>query len=53
MLPMNTLDAMSRRTPELRSCFDDADNIERGLEEDGHRTLDFVIYRRTYDSDDN
>ncbi|OBT75711.1 hypothetical protein VF21_05961 [Pseudogymnoascus sp. 05NY08] len=33
--------------------FNDADNIERQLREDGHQTWGFVIYRCTYGSDDD
>jgi hypothetical protein len=31
--------------------FNNADNIERYLQEDGHRTWELVIYRCTYGSD--
>ena len=44
---------MSRRTPQRSTLFNDADNIERYLQEDGHRTWGFVIYRCTYESDDD
>jgi hypothetical protein len=43
---------MSRRTPQYSTHNNDADNIERYLQEDGHRTWGFVIYRCTYESDD-
>jgi hypothetical protein len=33
--------------------LNNADNIERYLQEDGHRTWGLVIYRCTYDSDDD
>lgn len=42
----------SRRTPELSTNLNTADHIERYLQADGHRTWGFVIYRCTYDSDD-
>jgi hypothetical protein len=44
---------MSRRTPQYSTHNNNADNIERYLEEDGHRTWGFVIYRCTYDRDDD
>src|ERR1700733_2846022 len=44
---------MSRRTPKYSTHNNDADNIERYLQEDGHRTWGFVIYRCTYESDDD
>jgi hypothetical protein len=37
--------------PQSSTHFNDADNIERYLQEDGHRTWGFVIYRCTYESD--
>lgn len=43
--------AMSLRTPEDPTQFNNADNIERYLQEDGHRIWGFVIYRCTYFSD--
>jgi len=43
----------SRRTPQYSTHNNDADNIERYLQEDGHRTWGFVIYRCTYESDDD
>src|SRR5436305_4047404 len=43
----------SRRTPQYSTNLNNADNIERYLQEDGHRTWGFVIYRCTYDSDDD
>ena len=44
---------MSRRTPQYSTHNNQADNIERYLQEDGHRTWGFVIYRCTYESDDD
>src|SRR6202034_3033708 len=44
---------MSRRTPKYSTHNNNADNIERYLQEDGHRTWGFVIYRCTYESDDD
>ena len=44
---------MSRRTPQYSTRNNNADNIERYLQEDGHRTWGFVIYRCTYESDDD
>jgi hypothetical protein len=46
---------MSRipRRPDMGTKYNDADNIERFLQEDGHRTWGFVIYRCTYDNDDD
>lgn len=42
---------LSRRTPQYSTHNNNADNIERYLQEDGHRTWGFVIYRCTYGSD--
>lgn len=42
---------MSRRTPQYSTHNNNADNIERYLQEDGHRTWGFVIYRCTYAND--
>jgi hypothetical protein len=42
----------SQRTPELPANYNTADHIERYLQTDGHRTWGFVIYRCTYDNDD-
>ncbi|OCK74385.1 hypothetical protein K432DRAFT_310820 [Lepidopterella palustris CBS 459.81] len=42
----------SRRKPEISFQNNHADLIERQLEEDGHRTWGFVIYRTTYGNDD-
>jgi hypothetical protein len=50
---MSRLITMSRRTPQYSACFNSADNIESYLQEDGHRTWGFVIYRCTYESDDD
>src|SRR2546423_12758997 len=44
---------MSRRTPQYSARYNSADNIESYLQEDGHRTWGFVIYRCTYESDDD
>ena len=44
---------VSRRTPPWSTHFNNADNIERYLQEDGHRTWGLVIYRCTYESDDD
>jgi len=41
----------SRRTPQFSTHNNNADNIERYLQEDGHRTWGFAIYRCTYESD--
>ena len=41
------------RWTQYQTSFNTADNIERYLREDGHRTWGFVIYRCTYDSDDD
>lgn len=46
-----TTTGMSRRTPETPAFLNNADNIERYLQEDGHQTWGFVIYRCTYKSD--
>lgn len=43
----------SPRTPRISTHNNNADNIERYLEEDGHRTWGFVIFRCTYESDDD
>lgn len=42
--------AMSRRKPDMHTQNNTADNIERYLEEDGHRKWGFVIYRCTYEN---
>ena len=44
---------MSRRTPQYSTHNNTADCIERYLQEDGHRTWGFVIYRCTYENDDD
>jgi hypothetical protein len=46
-------DEISRRTPDLHTRFNTADRIEKGLQTDGHQSWGFVIYRCTYESDDN
>jgi hypothetical protein len=38
----------SRRTPERETVFNNADNVERQLQEDGHKIWGWVIYRCTY-----
>lgn len=43
----------SSRTPRYSTHHNNADSIERYLQEDGHRTWGFVIYRCTYESDDD
>lgn len=40
----------SRRTPDRETDFNNADNIERQLQEDGHQIWGWVIYRCTYAS---
>lgn len=49
---MPTVSPVSRRTPPWSTHHNNADNIERFLQEDGHRTWGFVIYRCTYESDE-
>lgn len=41
----------SRRTPDRETTFNDADNIEKQLQEDGYKIWGWVIYRCTYESD--
>jgi hypothetical protein len=41
----------SQRNPDMSWQNNAADQIERQLQEDGHRSWGFVIYRTTYDSD--
>jgi hypothetical protein len=41
----------SQHTPDRESTFNDADNIERQLQEDGHKIWGWVIYGCTYKSD--
>lgn len=43
----------SRRTPKYETHCNLADQIERQLAEDGHSKWGFVIYRCTYDKDDD
>jgi hypothetical protein len=43
----------SPRTPKYSTHNNNADNIERYLQEDDHRTWGFVIYRCTYENDDD
>jgi len=42
----------SRRMPERDSAFVNADNVERQLQEDGHKIWGWVIYRCTYADDE-
>ena len=49
---MSGMFAPSRRTPKLSTNLNTADHIERYLQADGHNLWGFVIYRCTYDSDD-
>jgi hypothetical protein len=42
----------SRRTPERETVFNNADNVERQLQEDGHKIWGWVIYRCTYANDE-
>jgi hypothetical protein len=42
----------SQRTLKLPTNHNTADHIERYLQKDGHRTWGFVIYRCTYDNND-
>jgi hypothetical protein len=42
----------SQRTPDRETDFNNADNVERQLQEDGHRIWGWVIYRCTYEDDD-
>jgi hypothetical protein len=41
----------SKRTPDRETAFNNADNIERQLQEDNHKIWGWVIYRCTYESD--
>lgn len=41
----------SPRTPDRETTSNTADNIERQLQQDGHKIWGFVIYRCTYESD--
>ncbi|GKZ83062.1 hypothetical protein AnigIFM56816_007890 [Aspergillus niger] len=41
----------SKSTPEIESGMNDADELERLLDNDGFKTWGFVIYRCTYQSD--
>lgn len=41
----------SKRTPTRSTEFNDADNIERQMQQDGHRTWGWIIYRCTYADD--
>ena len=42
----------SRRTPVRETIFNNADNVERQLQEDGHKIWGWVIYRCTYANDE-
>lgn len=42
----------SQRTPNRETDFNNADNIERQLQEDGHKVWGWVIYWCTYESDE-
>jgi hypothetical protein len=41
----------SRRTPDRETTLNNADNIERQLQQDNHKIWGFVIYRCTYESE--
>lgn len=43
----------SQRTPYRSTYFNDADNVERQLQQDSHKIWGWVIYRCTYESDDD
>lgn len=43
----------SRRQPHRSWYFNEADVLERQMQEYGHRTWGYVIYRTTYASDDD
>lgn len=42
----------SKRTPDRDTHFNDADSVERQLAEDGHKIWGWVIYRCTYEDDE-
>ena len=42
----------SQRTPDRNTAFNNADNIERQLQQDRHKIWGWVIYRCTYKSDE-
>jgi hypothetical protein len=42
----------SQCTPDRETAFNNADNIERQLQEDGHKIWGWVIYRCTYKSNE-
>jgi hypothetical protein len=42
----------SQCTPDRETAFNNADNIERQLQEDGHKIWSWVIYRCTYKSNE-
>lgn len=41
----------SQRTPDRETTLNNADNVERQLQQDNHRVWGFVIYRCTYESE--
>lgn len=43
----------SQRTPDRETKHNDADDVERQLAEDGHKIWGWVIYRCTYESDED
>lgn len=44
---------ISRRMPRYLTYFNRADDIGRYLQEDGHRVWGCIIYRCTYENDDD
>lgn len=44
---------MSRRRPSDPTVFNDCDNIERQMQEDGHKIWGWVIYRSDYSSEED
>jgi len=51
--PRRQRTSLSLRTPDRSRHFNYADQIELLLQEDGHRTWGFVIYRTTYGNDED
>jgi hypothetical protein len=51
--PRRRVASPSPRTPDTSRHFNHADLIEQQLQEDGHRTWGFVIYRATYGNDED
>ena len=43
----------SKRTSDRSTDFNDADNVERQLQQDNHKIWGWIIYRCTYASDDD